>query len=319
MRLFAPLWMLGSLTTAVVGLPQPHPQAPPPGSTSIASANAGMVTQFHEFENGTWIESIAVRANGQIIVSLFDRPELYIMDPATPGAKPELIHRFKNATRLTGLAEYAPDKFAVLVGSRTNEKDSISTWTVDLSSINGLKVNAVGSDIPGVDLLNGLTALNRETLLASDTFGGSVYRIDVKSGAAVSVLNDGTMIPGVNGVHYSAPYLYYTNMIQGLFARIPVDAKTAEASGPAEIIATKIVGVDGFALASWTDHEAYILNHEENTILKVDAEANVVTFATGVIGPTAAFFGRTEVDGRILYVVTSGGANGGGKVMMVQT
>jgi hypothetical protein len=278
-----------------------------------------MVTQFHEFQNGTWIESIAIRANGQIIVSLFDRPELYLMDPATPDAKPELVHRFANATRLTGITEYAPDKFAVLVGSRKNEKDSVSVWTVDLSSINGLKVKVGAGEVPGVDLLNGLTALNRETLLASDSFGGSVYRIDLKTGAAASVLNDPTMIPGVNGVHYAAPYLYYTNMIQGLFARILIDAKSGEASGPAEVIATKIVGVNGFALAGWTDHEAYLLNYEENTILKVDAEANVVTFATGVIGPTAAFFGRTELDGRILYVVTSGGTSGGGKVMMVQT
>lgn len=278
-----------------------------------------MVTQFHEFENGTWIEAIAIRANGQLIVSLFDRPELYIMDPASPGTKPELVYRFKNATRLTGITEYSPDKFAVMVGSRVNEKDTVSIWTIDLTSITGMKVKAVGGVIPGVDLLNGLTALNRETLLASDTFGGTVYRIDLKTGAAISILNDATMIPGVNGVRYNAPYLYYTNMIQGLFARIPVDPKTAEATGPAEVIATKIVGVDGFALASWTDHEAYILNFEENAILKVDAEANVVTFATGVIGPTAAFFGRTEIDARILYVVTSGGANGGGKVMMVQT
>jgi hypothetical protein len=278
-----------------------------------------MVTQFQEFEKGTWIENIAVRSNGQIIVSLFDRPEIYIMDPSSPGSKPELVHKFVNATRLTGITEYAPDKFAVMVGTRVNDKDVVSTWTIDLSSIRGLKVKAIGGEIPGVDLLNGLTALNRDTLLASDAFGGSVYRIDLKTGAAVSVLNDATMMPGVNGVRYSAPYLYYTNMIQGLFARIPIDPKTAAAIGPAEVIATKIVGVDGFALASWTDREAYIVNYEENVILKVDAEANVVTFATGVIGPTAAFFGRTEIDARILYVVTSGGASGGGKVMMVQT
>ena len=230
-----------------------------------------------------------------------------------------VVHKFANATRLTGMAEYAPDKYAILVGARTADRDTVSTYTIDLTSIKGPKVKAVGGEIKGPDLLNGLAALTTETVLASDSFGGVVYIIDLKTGVSKPVLNDATMMPGINGIRYRPPYLYFTNMVQGIFARIPIDPRTAEAKGDVEVIATKIVGVDDFALATWTDREAYLVNYEQNNILRVDAEANLVTFATGVIAPTSAFFGRTDADARVLYVVTSGGVGGGGKVVTVQT
>ena len=318
MLFYSALCTLGSLATAVAGLA--GAQAAEPTGTPVQSASAGMVTQLHEFENGTWIENIAIRPNGQILLSLFDRPEIYLLDAFTPGSKPELLYKFANATRLTGLAEYAPDKFAVLVGARVNNKDVVSTHTLDLSSpLRGMKVNPVGGEIKGVDVLNGLTALSPDSLLASDSFGGQVFLINLKTGESKPVLHDATMMPGINGIRYRSPYLYFTNMVQGLFARIPIDPKTAESKGDAEVVATKIVGVDDFALATWTDREAYLVNFEQNLVLKVDSEANLLTFATGIQAPTSAYFGRTEADSRILYVVTSGGNGGGGKVVMVQT
>jgi outer membrane protein assembly factor BamB len=288
--------------------------------TSTSFPNPAVITQLHEFQNGTWIENIAVRPSGQLLLTLFDRPEVYTLDPKVPGAKPELVHKFQeNATKLLGITEYATDKYAVVVGSSENGKDAWSIWSLDVGAVKGANAQRRIRAIPGAEMLNGLTTLDGNTVLAADTTGGVVYCIDLLSGEHSVVLNDKTMMPGINGVRYRAPYLYYTNTVQGLFARVQIHPRTARSAGPVKVIATKIEGVDDFALPSWAEGDAYIANFFDNTVLRVQLDGNVTVFAKGISVPTSASFGRTDADARTLYVVTSvPPASGGGRVVALK-
>lgn len=74
-----------------------------------------MVYQFKE-EN---LENYHARLNGQLVVSVVNEPLMYGIDPTKPGKSATLIHNFTSAgvTSLLGIAEYAPDVFAVLTGN----------------------------------------------------------------------------------------------------------------------------------------------------------------------------------------------------------
>jgi hypothetical protein len=69
-----------------------------------------------QFPLGTWVENLAVRTNGQLLVTLLSQPELYHVDPFQKTA-PTLIHSFPNASGLLGIAEIEDDVFAVVAGN----------------------------------------------------------------------------------------------------------------------------------------------------------------------------------------------------------
>lgn len=78
-------------------------------------------TIFQFSSNGTWIENIAVRANGDLLVTLMlPDPQLYLISsPWSPSPTASLLYTFPNMTGLFGIAETSPDVF-VLAGGGFN-------------------------------------------------------------------------------------------------------------------------------------------------------------------------------------------------------
>ncbi|KAK7216619.1 hypothetical protein V2G26_004622 [Clonostachys chloroleuca] len=66
----------------------------------------------HQFPAPSWIENLAVRSNGQVLVTFISAPEVYLVDPSEP-AKTVLIHKFSNVTAMSGIVEVENDKFYV--------------------------------------------------------------------------------------------------------------------------------------------------------------------------------------------------------------
>ena len=311
-----------------------------------------LITTVRQFPNETWLENIAVRSNGQLLVTRIDQPELYQVDPFPPhGAI--LVHNFTeaHALGLLGIAEIEQDVFAVIAGSWSDKTfnytaGSYSVWRVDLRSYYSAspKISKI-TDIPSALFLNGMTLLpgTPQTVLISDSAAGVVYRLNTMTSAYDIVLEDDTMKPaadafavlGINGVRYHDGYLYYTNSLKELFCRVAVNPSTGQALGRYEVLATGIIG-DDFAIAVSGDGTitAYITGDPSNVLTRVeikpdDVEVKVVAGnknSTVIAGDTAAAFGRTNKDKGILYVVTNGGiaapVNGtfieGGKVLAVQ-
>src|SRR5712664_3696486 len=52
------------------------------------------IRQLCEFPNVTWIENIAVRSNGQLLVKPFTSPELYQIDPFQQSPTPKIVAHF---------------------------------------------------------------------------------------------------------------------------------------------------------------------------------------------------------------------------------
>ena len=303
------------------------------------------VRTVYQFPNGTWLENIAVRANGQLLVSLLTTPGLYQIDPSTIEA-PILIHRFPGTGAL-GIAEITPDVFAVAAGNVTvtaTIPGTYSVWKVDMRTFdasNGSPATVAKiADIPEAQILNGATLLSQDSgiVLFADSIGGVVWGLDTRTGEYAKLLEDPLMKPGagpasigINGIHVRDRFVYFTNSAQIVLARVPVHAANGTAAGAFEVVARPNASfVDDFVLTP--RDTAFVATNRDNTIIEVyTAGENAGTSrivegsvdSTAFAGTTAATFGRTVSDRKVLYVTTSGAFNGsfveGAKVLMVDT
>lgn len=275
-----------------------------------------------QYENkGTWLENIAVRRDGTLLVTRVDAPELWAVDPAT-GAGSVLITLPAPFTSLTGITETMPDVFAIGVGQYDMAKGAVQgSWEIWLFSLASGTDGAQASlrkitAVPDAGLINGLTTWDANTILAVDSTHGSVYKVDLTSGDLTVALTDELMTPGpnafipigINGVKVRDGYVYFTNSMRTSLNRVPVD-EHATATGPVEIVASGFPN-DDFAFDA--DGTAYIVTHPQNTLVKVVAGSSEAVTVAGkqdsleIGGGTACAFGRKEEDKGILYVVTAG-------------
>ena len=290
------------------------------------------VRTVYQFPNGTWLENIAVRANGQLLVSLLTTPELYQIDPTTTEV-PTLIHRFPGTGTL-GIAEITPDVFAVAAGNVTvtaTTPGTYSVWKVDMRTFNASNSSPASitkiADIPEAQILNGAALLSQDSgiVLFADSIGGVVWGLDTRTGEYAKVLEDPLMKPGagpgsigINGIHVRDRFVYFTNSAQVVLARVPVHAANGTAAGAFEVVARPNASfVDDFALTP--KDTAFVATNRDNTIIEVYTDGeNAGTSrivegsvdSSAFLGTTSAAFGRTVSDRKVLYVTTSGALNG---------
>ena len=325
--------------------------APSVFSFSLAlSARDTAIRTVYEFPNETWVENIAVRKSGKLLVTLITSPELWQVDPASHQA--ELVHHFPDALSVLGIAEVERDIFAVAVGNWSDTTlqsvpGSWSIWSVDMRSEGNATVHKV-TDIPEANFLNGMTTLPTiaRTIMVGDAGLGVIYRVNVGTGEyTTTISNEPALQPnasaaallGVNGIHFWEGFLYFVNSFKlPFFGRFPL-TPSGSAAGPVEIIAknatypTNLGGyADDFALDA--EGNAWITTDPTGQIVKVavlDGRQTVVAGGVNesiVAGNTAAAFGRTSADREVLYVTTNGGIpypppSGivGGKVVALDT
>lgn len=306
---------------------------------------------IYQFPKGTWLENLAVRQNGQVLVTLLSAPEIYQLDPFHTNSSPVLINRIPKTTGVLGIVELQQDVFYVIAGNWststfTSTNGSYSIWKIDLqkggpqahgSAHSPAAISKV-ADIPEGWFLNGLAVLNQAKglVVVGDSEAGVVYTLNVKTGAYAKTIDDPTMkpgsnpiFPGINGMKIRGDYLYYATSGQAIFSRIPINSADGTATGAAQIIAKNVTG-DDFAFD--TKGNAYVGGNTENTVSKISAKGIVTVVAgnlnsTLVAGATATAFGRTQKDQSVLYVTTTGGipapVNGtiveGGKLVAIYT
>lgn len=288
-----------------------------------ATLGAGDVNArtLYQFTDGTWVENLAVRQNGNILVNLVDRPETYQINPAASnGSAPALVHSFPGYTSVFGISEVSTDVFTVVTGNfslstfAVTDK-SFGVWQLDLSGSEPVATQVAA--MPEATFLNGMTTLNSQSVLVSDPTAGVVYKVDVQSGDYSVVLEDESMKPpsnasipiGINGIRLFNGYLYYLNLFGKKYCRVAVDSTSGKAVGPYEVLGENVYA-DDFALTE--QGIAYAADGFENQILKVAQDGTVESVAGSltsnlVIGATSAQFGRTNSDSGVLYVTTGGG------------
>lgn len=287
------------------------------------------VETIYEFPQNYFLENIAIRSNGGVLITVHNRNELLYIDPHfEPKPAPSaVIYSFDQG--VSGIVEVEHDEFYVSVGE-IGKKGSYSVYRVDMSGFASDSHGNVTSNaavekvaaVPDALFLNGSALLNREKgiILLADSIVGAVFALDVKSGKVDTWLKDkqlekvteNPMLPGVNGIKIHKGHLYLSNTDTKTFLRAPLSSSnTAEyTAGKVEVVQEKL-NADDFAFDE--DGSAYLTTHIYESVVKLDgADGKRSTVAGGLgditfAGSTAAAFGRTEKDRTGLYVTTHGG------------
>ncbi|CAH0037169.1 unnamed protein product [Clonostachys rhizophaga] len=268
---------------------------------------------IHDFGPGYWLENLYIRSNGQILTTSQSSPELYLIDTYT--SERTLVHTFPNRspglTGLGGIVETSQDTFAIILGDLNHTtlagvEGSFSIWTINLTGYPDQEpiVKEIAS-LPDSAFLNGLTTLeDRTTVLACDSFYGSIYRIDTLTGEVeLALASDNTTLSppgqqwviGIDGIKIYRPhgsevaYLYYTNYMGQGYYRVPIDPYVGTPAGPAEVLGTGLgIGLDDINInrsgTSWisVSHESKIIKVESTGGVHVAAESPDLRFVTAV-------------------------------------
>jgi sugar lactone lactonase YvrE len=298
----------------------------------MAAAVRADISPIASFPEHFFLENLAVRADGSILVTVLNHKQLWYV-PARNGSQPVtpvLVHTFDGFAM--GIVETEPDIFYVsTVDQATLERFDMRGW-VPGAPVQPTRV--LTFDQPAG--LNGACLLSRRVILLADSLAGLIWRVDLADdglSATASVwLQHHTMAPdpdngltsplgpqpGINGIRHAARtnIVYYTSTAQKLFMRVAVDPATHKPVGRPEVVAADITA-DDFCLDENTA-VAYLTTHTDNTIVRVPinagadgATASVVAgdpFNEQLVGPSSAAWARGPADyGHIAYVTTDGG------------
>jgi len=272
------------------------------------------LTTVAVFPQYYFLENLAVRGDGSILVTAALQKELWYIPPVDAAARsgPVLVHTFDQLA--SGIVETQPDVFHISTsdGYTTHEsflhRLDLRHWSPG-EPASAEAVLRFGEPAGG---LNGSCLLAPGVIVLADSVAGLIWRVDLPAGGGTATarvwLTHDTMAydpdsplvppqPGVNGVRYAARtgYLYYTCTAQKLFMRVPVDPGTHDPAGAPEFVAGGPMA-DDFCL----DEDAgvaYLTTHRQNTIERVPLQPDggggrqVVAgepFDEQLVGPSSA-------------------------------
>ncbi|KAH7102028.1 hypothetical protein BKA62DRAFT_701174 [Auriculariales sp. MPI-PUGE-AT-0066] len=283
------------------------------GEVGIAAVNP--IRLVYAFNDSTNLENIAVRSNGKLLLTTLSHPWVYTLNPSSSNPQPTVIATFNSpvANSVLGIAEYAPDQFAVITelsNTATFSGTNTTIWTMDLR-YNPARVRRMGNGMTAVPGLSGVVGV-------ADSTQGAVWGVEIATGRTAIILQDPALGPipggfplGINGLHVFGSYLYFTNSGQGFVGRVTNNGWSA---GPIEVLATKPstqVAYDDFAIDSmgrlWIAGHTNALDVVYPNGTQIVATTSLVSSPTDR-GPSACAFGRgSSAQQKTLYVTTSGG------------
>jgi hypothetical protein len=301
---------------------------------AIAPVPEVTVTPVAYFPEKSFLENLAVRADGSVLITAVTQKELwYVPGPDRTPAEPALVHAFGHP--VTGITEVEPDVFVLSLteGYTTHESHlvrlDLGGWTPGTP----VTPEVILTFDDRVRALNGSCLLGPGVMAVADCFAGLIWRVGLAGGTRGATarvwLEDDTMAddpdseipwppqPGVNGVRYGAQtgYLYYTSTAQKAFMRVRVDPVTLEAARAPQFVAA-IDNGDDFCVDEDAGF-AYVTRHRANTLDRVPLtprHGSEVRHLLGdpfdpvLAGPSSACWGREPGDeGTVMYVTTDGG------------
>ncbi|KAM3507037.1 hypothetical protein MY11210_007304 [Beauveria gryllotalpidicola] len=213
--------------------------------TLALTAQAAYTAQLlHQFPSHLqWVENMAMRPNGNILITTFDQARIYELDP-TDAHPPRLVATLPDADVAIGIAETSPNVFAVEAGylNRTSHRldGSGRIDTLDFARLDchGRPTVQTVAALPQAQLANGMAALpmHSHLVLSADSIAGTIYRTDTSTGRVDVAIQDPTLAPrdnpdpflkllGVNGLQTTRDgYLYVTSTSAQFLGRYKIDA-----------------------------------------------------------------------------------------------
>ncbi|KAK1706165.1 hypothetical protein BDP67DRAFT_529609 [Colletotrichum lupini] len=297
--------------------------------------NASEVTSLQSVPGARSLENIAVRENGNLLVTSTASPTLFDLSPEARHA-PIPVVTIDGVNSLLGITELGEkDVFYVLGSNLTSTENSNGLWKVDLrkfrTSRNGTvlqpAVLSLITLVPSALQLNGMARLAKndtQNLLISDSGRGTVLRLNVNTKLVETVLAEPEMAPvssnssigvAVNGIRIRGNKLYFVSLDQGLFGRVPISLTTGTATGPAETLATNITFGDDFALSK-DGKTAYVATNGPLEVLGIDLVhgGKTVVASSPLLGAASSVALDLHHPRKVLYVtgaVSSGNSTVG--------
>ncbi|CAM1500955.1 Fc.00g101170.m01.CDS01 [Cosmosporella sp. VM-42] len=312
-----------------------------------------------QLPHGTWLENIAVRPNGNLLVTqMFPSAIIYTIEHPSAGHHSlEPLVNIPEIQNIYGIAQVGVssgfETYVVVGGNSTALANPIagkfSAWTVTfVQTTCGDKVEVKkASDMNENSLfLNGVAYIPGvlNAVLVADSAAGIVGYLDLETGdydisaftVPEMVPKEGAPLPiGVNGIRIQDSYLYFTNSFLVSLFRIPITASGYPVEGAkAELVADlskKASLLDDFDFDA--EGNVYAATNFDNSVVYINVETGESKTVAGkkdkltIAGSTAVAFGRGKHDKKTLYVSTSGAlgapVNGdkteGSKVVAIDT
>ncbi|KAL2137626.1 hypothetical protein VTI28DRAFT_8731 [Corynascus sepedonium] len=299
----------------------------------------------YQFDSETWIENLAVRPNGDLLLIVDENVTapvhpvaLYqLANPSSANPELTLVHSFDLGTVL-GIAEIQPEVYAVLAENFTGNFEAVpgtaKMYTFDfnrgeqpvVSEVATLPDTAIGPD--GIAALPG----HPNTVLVADMYAARVWAVDITTNTTTTFVQVPEMAQvhnftqmGINGLRVSHGHLYFTNSDLKSVYRIQLNQCGSGAEASAELVAnlTSVtpVFIDDFTIGR--DGTLWVTSSgPENVVVAVRPDGRggfrepIVAAGginrTDIQGDVGAAFGRGCSDHDVLYVVTNGGLWGAG-------
>jgi hypothetical protein len=298
----------------------------------MPSAPQAKLTIVAEFPEHFFLENMAVRTDGSMLITVLNRNELWFVPTPheTLPVQPLFLHSFEFNT--TFVVEWKPERFLLGVADVYDTRQA-RLYEIDLTGWSpGAPIAprlVLEFPKPWVGL-NGACFVAPGVVLAAGA-AGLIWRIDLnddaRAAARIWLQHDNMKNrpgekkreqPGTNGVQFDTKtgHLYYTTTSQQMMLRVKVDPDAQDPADLPEFVAGGRQW-DDFLI----DEEAgvaYVTTHRENTIDRVrlahdgNREGRTVIagdpFNETLVGPSAGAWGRAPGErGRIAYFCTDGG------------
>ncbi|CAI6094986.1 unnamed protein product [Clonostachys chloroleuca] len=286
---------------------------------------------------GIWVENIAVRQNGDLLLTTIGKGDIYSFNPSRPNAKPQIVASFDQISAAAGITEIGKDIFAITGAEYSSEigftPGSIQMIRADFSKDRcGAHKNTTA---PSTDLilrggdvgpLNGLVTLpwHPNFVLGADSTKGLVWRVDTTSGEAEVIIEDELLTPGpvgpfdfgVNGLKIFGDYLYFTCTKRRALGRVKID-EFGNKVEPAKLIAQFGAADSGAATDDFVMDKKgnAFVTVRPNLLYKVSPAGEMTVVMNGtIVAPASVALSRNE---KKLFVVTAGdeAASIGGQVV----
>jgi hypothetical protein len=303
-------------------------------------------TTIATFAIGTFLENIAVRPNGTLLITNMTGGNIYYINQNHPDPQSSVleIHNFnsKPATTEAGGAygsgnaataivedPFTPDVFYTISG----QHGKAGTWAVfkvDLRAFNPefeAQNNSIEKvvEIPDALWLNGATMIpSTHTLLITESIQPQIIAVHIPSGTARIWLEDELLRkitdrppwPAGNGIQFFRGKIFVTNSDRAIVLEAQVDEEGNFVEGSLNVAVTNLTGDD---LAFDELGNGFIATNPAQTVLRINGlgvgkvDDERVTLLGGpdvaeTAGPTAVAFGRgSKKEEGALYVVTTGG------------
>ena len=252
-----------------------------------------------EFPLNTFLENIAVAADGTLFITSYEEAKIYQVTPA--GAVSE------HAKIPSSAAGMAFDQQGNLLVAGVSENKIPTLFRIHHGTVETIV------SLPNAIFLNGMVHLANERYLIADSYKGAIWEVNITTKTAQIWLQDDRLarsdanhpFPAVNGLKIYDDTLYATNTQRQQLIRISIN-RSGTAGIPDRWLTN--VNLDDFAFD--VNGSLYATTHVYNSVVRISPDGGITTIATaeqGVVGSTALAFGRTAADQTAIYVTTNGG------------